>query len=212
MGSEPATGHEGVRGVRGTGGLRDSLRFLGAFLRHPRRVGAVLPSSRHLARALTQRLPVRSGDLVLEYGPGTGPMTAVLDAGLPAGVRYLGIERDPGFHALLQQRYPRLEFHLGSVEDVVAILRGRGLPQPRVILSGLPFASLPPQVAERIVQGVLQVLPPDGEFRTFQYVHAYHLRAAQRFRRQMAALLPGFQRWGPVLRNVPPAWVLVYRR
>ncbi len=192
--------------------LRDSLRFLGTFLRHPRRTGAVLPSSRFLARVLAQNLELAPGDLVLEYGPGTGPLTQVLAQTLPDGVRYLGIERDPGFHTLLQRRFPQLVFHRGSVEDAPEILRDRALPQAKVILSGLPFASLPAPVQDRIVRGVLEVLVPDGEFRTFQYLHAYRLPAARRFRRQMQELFPHFQRLGPVLRNVPPAWVLVYRR
>jgi phospholipid N-methyltransferase len=192
--------------------LRDSLRFLGTFLRHPRRTGAVLPSSRFLARALAKDLAVQPGDLVLEYGPGTGPLTAVLQQRLPPGVQYLGIERDPGFHELLARRFPELPFELGSVEDVGAILAARGLPRPRVILSGLPFASLPAPVQDRIVRGVVDVLLPHGEFRTFQYVHAYGMPAARRFRRVMAGLFPRFRRFGPVLCNVPPAYVLAFGR
>ncbi len=63
---------------------RDSLRFLSTFLRRPRVTGSVLPSSRHLARALVGELDLRSGELVVEFGPGTGPMTAAIQSRLPS--------------------------------------------------------------------------------------------------------------------------------
>jgi phosphatidylethanolamine/phosphatidyl-N-methylethanolamine N-methyltransferase len=191
--------------------LRDSFKVLRTFVRHPLRTGAVLPSSPYLSRALVAGLDLKPGDLVLEYGPGTGPITKVLQERLQPGVRYLGIERDPGFHRLLVQRFPDLDFHLGSVEDVSRILEDRDLPAPRVIVSGLPFASLPPSVQDRIIEGTKSILPKDGEFRTFQYVHAYRLPAALRFRKIMTGCFSEFRRIGPIFRNVPPAYVLAYR-
>jgi len=191
--------------------LRDSLRFFGKFLRNPGRVGSIMPSSRYLAEAMAADLDLEPGDLVIEYGPGTGPMTMVLADSLPSGVRYLGIERDTHFHQLLEERFPYLEFHHGSVVDVAEILRDRDLPKARAIISGLPFASLPKDVQEAIARSTQEVLTEDGEFRTFQYVHAYGLPAARRFREVMDRLFGSCTRSQPVLRNVPPAYVLTYK-
>ncbi|MBL9075963.1 MAG: phospholipid methyltransferase [Planctomycetes bacterium] len=191
--------------------LRDGLGFFGSFLRNPGSVGAVLPSSRYLARALVGRLELKPGELIVEYGPGTGPVTDVIRTSLPPGARYLGIELDPRFHELLTQRYPGLEFHLGSAADIEGVLRQRGLPRPVRIISGLPFASLPAAVQDGIAAGIVHCLRGGGgDFRTFQYVHAYGLRAARRFRALMAERFGGFERLGPVVRNVPPAFVLRY--
>lgn len=190
--------------------VRDGLGFLGTFLRKPASVGAVLPSSRYLARAMAGHLDLHAGDLVLEYGPGTGPITSVIAQHLPAGAHYLGIELEPRFHDLLQARYPQLQFHLGSAADAARILRERGLPMPRRIISGLPFASLPHKVQDGIVRGIAECLQGGGDFRTFQYAHAYGLKAARRFRRMMTAVFANFERSGPVFRNVPPAFVLRY--
>ncbi len=194
--------------------VRESLRFLATFVRHPGSVGAILPSSRQLAERLAGDLDLRAGDLVLEYGPGTGPVTAVLDRLLAVrpGVRYLGIELDEGFVNGLRQRYAHLEFVRASVVDAVALLRERGLRQAKYIISGLPFASLPRDVQAGTIDGILAVLARDGEFRTFQYVHAYRLPAAQRFRRLMAEHFPSCLRSRPIVRNLPPAYVLTYRR
>ena len=197
-----------------SGKLRDSMRFVRRFLKSPGSVGAVLPSSRHLACTMVRDLNLARGDLVVEYGPGTGPMTQALQQLelRSRGIDYLGIELDEKFQAALSGRYPDMPFHLGSVAEVERILRERGLGQAKVIISGLPFASLPREVQSSVVRGTYSVLREDGEFRTFQYVHAYNLPAARRFRRMMAAVFSGYRRSTPVLRNVPPAYVLSYSK
>ena len=133
--------------------MRDAMQFLGTFARNPRSVGAVLPSSRSLALALAGDLDPQPGDLVLEFGPGTGPVTQVIAERMTEGAHYLGIERDPGFVRRLRDRFPGLRFHEGSVESVDRVLREQGLPAPRWIISGLPFASLPEPVQNLLVAG-----------------------------------------------------------
>ena len=194
--------------------IRDGVRFVRRFLNSPGSVGAILPSSRYLALTMVRDLHLTPGDLVVEYGPGTGPMTKALHT-LDIehrGIDYLGIELDEKFHHALTHRFPDMDFHLGSVENVAQILRERGLGQAKAIVSGLPFASLPTDVQRGVVDGTFDVLAEDGEFRTFQYVHAYRLKAAKRFRAMMAERFHGFVRSTPVLRNVPPAYVLTYTK
>ena len=189
--------------------FRDGLGFFGNFLRSPGSVGAVLPSSRYLSRALVGRLELLPGELIVEFGPGTGPATEVIKDSLPTGARYVGVELEPRFHRLLCQRFPSLDFHLGSAADITRILGERGLPRPKRIVSGLPFASLPPAVQDAVVDGIVGSLD-GGDFRTFQYAHAYGMRAARRFRARMLERFDGFERIGPIVRNVPPAFVLRY--
>lgn len=192
--------------------LRDGLGFFGNFLKNPTSVGAVLPSSRYLARALVGFLDhVRPGELVVEYGPGTGPVTAVIHERLPKGARYLGIELEPRFHAHLERQFPEFDFQLGSAGDVERILGERGLPRPVRIVSGLPFASLPAAVQDQVIAGLVWAMQDsDCDFRTFQYAHAYRMRAAKRFRALMLERFAAFERIGPIVRNVPPAFVLRY--
>ena len=190
--------------------IRDGLGFFGTFLGKPGSIGAVLPSTRYRSRALVGRLDLQPGELVVEFGPGTGPMTSVIREHLPPQARYLGIELEAKFHALLVARFPTMQFHHGSAAELPKVLAARALPKPVRIISGLPFASLPAAVQDAVVGGVAQCLSPHGDFRTFQYVHAYGMRAARRFRSLMDERFSSFERIGPVIRNVPPAFVLRY--
>ena len=55
--------------------LSDAIRFFLAFLSNPSTVGAMAPSSRALSRAMCAGLEIGEDELVLEFGPGTGPFT-----------------------------------------------------------------------------------------------------------------------------------------
>ncbi len=191
--------------------LRHSVYFLGKFLRDPKGVASIVPSSRYLGEAMTRDLRFKPGDVVLEYGPGTGSLTAALEPKLGKGVHYLGIEQDPDFHRILVNRFPHLKFHLGSVEDVEQILRRYGLGRPKVIISALPFVGMQPSLMRRIIETTRTVLRRDGIFRTFTYVHAYPMPGASRLRALMAERFSQFRFSRPVLRNIPPAVVLTGR-
>ena len=193
-------------------GLGEAILFFRRFLRSPRTVGAIAPSSRFLARAMAATVELRGEGRVVEFGPGTGAFTGHLSARLPHGGRYLGIERDPAFVSALEARFPALSFSCASVEELLDLAGSRGLLPIDAIVSGLPFASLPEKTTLPILEAAHSALRPEGTFATFQYVHAYPLPAARAFRREMRRLFgePAGRRL--VLPNIPPAFVLVWRK
>ena len=190
--------------------MSDAWYFFRSFLRNPQQVGSVWPSSRHLAETLVGGMKLSAGDLVLEYGPGTGAVTSLLDEILPPRVDYLGIELNEDFVQRLRSRFPSRSFHCGSVAEVEEILSKAGLGSSKLIVSGLPFASLPCEERKRIIDATARVLHEDGQFRTFQYVHAFPMRKASEFRKSMEERFRALRRSAPVIRNLPPAVVLSY--
>ena len=187
---------------------RETLRFLGRFLRNPTKVGAVAPSSRFLARRMVEGLRMAPGEVLVELGPGTGALTAAARAILPGPDCYLGIERDERFVTTLHAKFPELHVHHGLAQDLGAVLRQRGNPRVRVVLSGLPFASMSARDQEDITRAIHAALMPGGVFVTFQYVLFFAFPAARRFRAQTDELFGGHVRSKAVLRNLPPAFVL----
>ena len=188
--------------------LRSGFLFFRRFLANPRTVGAVLPSGRQLGREMVRGITLRPGDVVVEYGCGTGSLTEAIAALVRAtpGARFLGIEREPGFVAVLRERFPDLEFACDDVGNVRALLAARLLPPPRAILSGLPLILLP--TMDHIVATTAAALAPGGEFRTFSYIQSWPLPAAFRLRRLFRERFAQRGCSALVLSNVPPAWVL----
>lgn len=187
-----------------------ALDFFQVFAANPLSVGAIAPSSRKLAHAMIQDLRLDPGEGVLELGPGTGAITAQIQQILPEPEAYLGIERQPKFTLLLKRSFPDLAFITGSAEDSNTLSAQSNLPVIKVIVSSLPFANLSPSTQDQIISSIHTLMGPHVIFRTYQYLHAYHLPLAVRFRKQMNTLFGRFQRSKPLWSNLPPAYVLTW--
>jgi phosphatidylethanolamine/phosphatidyl-N-methylethanolamine N-methyltransferase len=191
---------------------RETLRFLGRFLRNPAKIGAVAPSSRFLARRMVQGLQVAPGEMLVELGPGTGALTVAARDILPSPKSYLGVERDERFVTTLRSRFPDLHVEHGLAQDLAALLGRRGNPPVRIVLSGLPFASMSAKDQEDVTRAIHAVLIPGGVFVTFQYVLFFSFPVARRFREHTDALFGSHVRSKAVMRNLPPAFVLSWIR
>jgi phosphatidylethanolamine/phosphatidyl-N-methylethanolamine N-methyltransferase len=188
------------------------LMFLGKFLRNPRNVGSVVPSSRALAREMARAVPTSPDAAVVELGPGTGALTREVIAVLAPGERFLAVEIDPEFCAELRARWPEIDCECGSAANLPAMLDARRWSGVNHVLSGLPFASLPAAISRAILTAVARSLVPGGTFSTFQYVHAYATPPAMKFRKQMAADFGPLRSRQLVLRNFPPAFVMTWKK
>ena len=192
--------------------LSDALHFVSRFLTRPGSIGSIWPSSRELGEAMIEEIILKTGDVVVEYGPGTGPFTSVLRARMPRGVRYLGIEFDEELHRNLVRRFPGMNFHHGSAEQTPEILARHGLAPARLILSGLPFANMPADLQERILESTRSALQHDGIFRTFTYLLSTLNPSTIHFRRLMKKYFHEHHTAKTVVKNFPPARVLSYSR
>lgn len=183
--------------------LRTSAEFFRGFIRSPAQVGSIIPSSRQLEERLVRNARIPEARTVVELGPGTGGTTAALLRNLPSAGRLLAIELDERFHGHLARTMhdPRLALELGSAEQLPEFLHAHGLAAPDAIISGIPFSTMPPDVADRIARLVAQVLRPGGRF------VAYQVRA------QVASFVTPYmgepqKEWEVV--NVPPVRVFTW--
>ncbi|HTP97136.1 MAG TPA: methyltransferase type 12 [Burkholderiales bacterium] len=181
-----------------------NLAFFLGFVRNPELVGSVIPSSRFLSRRLAEAATLAKARVVVEFGPGTGGTTrAILDA-LPDDARLLAIEINPDFVSLLgTDRDPRLIVHRGSAEHVGDAIAQYGLDAPDVVISGIPFSTMPRALGRRILHAVWSCLAPGGTFVAYQ------------FRESVARLgreLLGQPEVELELLNVPPVRVYSWRK
>lgn len=148
---------------------RNGLSFFKGFINNPSLVGSVVPSSRFLERRLVRVGKVAKARLVVELGPGTGGTTKAVLAALPKNAVLLAIELNPEFASLLKsENDPRLIVHNGSAEDIGEILKIHGLSKPDVVLSGIPFSTMPEELGRKIIKQVWTSLSPRGRFVAYQ--------------------------------------------
>ena len=190
----------------------DHLLFLRQFVRHPLRVGAILPSSARLAKCMLEGIDRRAGMRVAELGAGTGRFTAAIAEWLPEDGAGLALEIDPVFVDRLVGRWPRIECVCERAEHLAEVAKTHGWGPFDHIVSGLPFASLPFETTRLILYAVRRSLQSGGTFTTFQYVHGWHFPLAGRFRREAVRQLGSEPTSKLVLGNVPSAVVLRWRK
>ena len=183
------------------GRLRERGRFFRSFLTSPRRVGAVIPTSARAVRATLDLAPLEQARCVVEMGAGTGPYTRELLARLRPDARLLAFEIDPALARALadELRDPRLRVINDSAERVDSYLDGA---RADVIVSALPFTSLPAGVREDLLAAARRALAADGTMLVLQYSPFIQRRLEQVF---------GAVERRIVARNLPPAFLFACR-
>jgi len=147
----------------------DRLAFIHGFLRRPRQVASIIPSSRFLERRITRAAHLENAQLAVELGPGTGGTTRALLKAMSPKARLLAIEINPHFVAVLRRTAdPRLIVHQGSATDVCQALDAHGLDAPDTILSGIPFSTMKRPEGLQILRAVHDALEPGGLFVAYQ--------------------------------------------
>jgi phosphatidylethanolamine/phosphatidyl-N-methylethanolamine N-methyltransferase len=201
-GSAPVDSRQSPRVARGDL-AGDAAAFLQGFLRHPAQVGSVIPSSHWLERRLVRAARLEQAAAVVELGPGTGGTTRAFLRAMRHDARLLAIELSSEFHARLSRRMldPRLQLQLGSAEHIAEFLAARRLPAPQAVISGIPFSTMPTEVADRIARAVADVLAPGGRFVAYQ-VRAHVAGFVTPY------LGPPVRAWE--LLNVPPVQVFTW--
>ena len=185
------------------------LVFLREFLRRPGQLGTCFTSSKPLARKMVEGLGIERARNVVELGPGPGPVTAEILSRLPAGARFLAIEQNPALAAVLRERFPGLRIAIDDAANIERLCRRAGIAPGAVdcIVSGVPFLLLEPPAQRRLLAAIAAVLKPGGMFSQVTYGAEGLMPKARRFRALLESLFPHVRRIGPVLTNVPPAFV-----
>jgi phosphatidylethanolamine/phosphatidyl-N-methylethanolamine N-methyltransferase len=184
--------------------LDDEVRFLRSWIEKPLHMGAVMPSSKLLARTMAQYVDVESEGPVVELGPGTGAITnALIEHGVDQK-RLVLVEYNPSFCALLRDRYPQAKVVQGDAYALHDSL-GDTLDVPAsAVVSGLPLVTKPMLMRLKLIRDAFAALAPGAPFVQFTYSVAPPIPKS----------LPGVSTEASerIWMNLPPARVWVYRK
>jgi phosphatidylethanolamine/phosphatidyl-N-methylethanolamine N-methyltransferase len=187
--------------------LVEHLEFFQAFIREPASVGALSPSSRALALAMIHGFDLRHANTVVELGAGTGAFTGPILERIGKHTTFLAMELDPIHARGLKRRFPGLAVYNDSAERMLEYLALHQKDTADYVISGLPWANIPPESQDRIMDEIHTSLGSHGVFSTFAYLHARWLPKARQFRRALQQRFGRVETSPVVWRNLPPAFV-----
>ncbi len=196
---------------------RARAAFVREFLRNPAATASVVPSSRKLTERMIEGIDLATCGSIVEFGPGSGVMTGVMLDRLPRGWmvreggqgRFIAVEFNPRMAEMVAQEHPRATVAIESAADIERICASHGIIPGTldVVISGLGWASFPPELTTQILEATARTLRPGGHFRTFAYHIGLLKKNAWHLRSELRRLFGSVEMSRGVWANLPPAFV-----
>lgn len=181
---------------------QNSLLFLKSFIRKPKEIGSVWPSSSFLAKKMAQQVAWNEVGALAELGSGTGAITRELKSNARKNTTVLLFEKDGKMRGNLQKEFPEYLCYQDAVH-LLNIMKQNGIQQLDYVISGLPFFNFPAILRERLLNQVVDSLKSGGYFIAFQY--------SLQMKKQLSSIFE-IERIHYVPQNFPPAFVYVCKK
>lgn len=183
--------------------------FLVASLKSPLQTSTFFESSPRVGQQLARAVNLREDEIVVELGVGGGAVTEHLLGRLKERKQYVGFELNDDLYKFLNEdRFPELEIHHASAEDLKAKVGERKVG---TVISTLPWSLIPPRARRNILDQIEDVLVPGGTFAVFTALHVMWTPAVRRFNKEIAQRYPQ-NSYVDELRNIPPCRLLFARK
>lgn len=184
--------------------LSESWLFFRRWLADPWAMGSIAPSSPSLRRRITREIRCAEDEVVVEFGGGTGPITAaILESGIPAD-RLFSFEIDPNLAGHLRQRCPAVTVFTDDCRKAPDLLGESLCGKVGTVVIGIPMITFPLAFQREVLDATFRILRPGGRFLLYSFMpHSPLDRAALGLQGRRLAF---------TLRNLPPASVWGYWR
>lgn len=179
-----------------------NLTFFYNFLKNPKEVGSVIPSSRFLAMKMIEAVNWDEIKTIAEFGSGTGAITKYIQKSVSSSAQVLLFEMDTNMRSDLQSTYHHFQCYENSL-NLVDIMNRKGIQHMDCIMSGLPFFNFSNEVREKLLHQITTALKPGGLFVAFQYSLQMKKLLKDTFIIEKIKFTPF---------NIPPAFVYVCRK
>lgn len=178
------------------------LLFLSSFIRYPKEIGSVMPSSKFLVNELMKNIDFDNAKCIVEYGPGTGSITSEILKKSRKDAKILCFEINRKFCNYLRKNIgdKRLTVINDSAENIKKYLKKFGISKVDCIVSGLPFSTLSDNKKSRIINETKGTLKSSGKFVVYQFLNSFKRHLNNYFSKISTKF---------VALNIPPCFVYI---
>lgn len=180
--------------------------FIKHFFKDKKKIGAVSPSSKFLAKKMLQNVNYKKTKVMVELGSGTGVFTRKIVSNMADDAKLLVFELHKPFYNQLAKEFAddeRVIVVHDSAEKLRHHLEENGLEKVDIVLSSLPLANFKIRLIHQILSNTKEVLKDQGTYVQFQY----SLKSKKIIERFFSRVDVAF-----TSRNIPPAFVYTCRK
>lgn len=187
-----------------TKSVGDDLRFIKSWLRDPKAIGSIKPTSKAAARLMVSTIPKDSTLPILELGAGTGIITStMIEMGIDPK-RIISIEYDQKLYDHLVKTMPDVNFIKGDAFNLQTTLSEYSGQKFAAILSGIPLLNFKKDERVHLLNGALDWLEDEAPFVQLCYGPKPPIQISD----NNIKVEP--TKW--ILANIPPARFWIYKK
>ena len=154
-----------------TNSLKESALFIKHAFKSPKEVAYLFPSSPWLIRAVAKNANLGEAMRVIELGPGIGGTTKGLLKEMHPDAHMITVEINQKFAQHIEKSIvdSRLTVSAEGAQNLADILAQQDWEHVDVVISGIPFSTLPDGMDKAIMKAVHAALKPGGMFLAYQF-------------------------------------------
>lgn len=150
--------------------LKDSALFLKHAIKSPMQVAYFMPSSPWLIEQIAKSAHLDDAKHIMELGPGTGGTTKGILKYMTNDAELITVEINQKFIEHMEKTIDdkRLSISDKGAQNLEEILKEYDWGSVDVIISGIPFTTLPKGMDKEIINSIYNALKPGGIFLAYQ--------------------------------------------
>ncbi len=168
------------------------IKFIKQFILHPRRTGAIVPSSPDLAKAMLEHVDFSKAKQIVELGPGTGAFTHLILQKMRKDAKLTLVELNKDFCKDLSKIN---DSRLNIINDDARNLT-KHATQADYVISGLPMNGFSKKSHRKVLAEIKKVTK-------HAYIQFHYSPLAERYIKEYFSRIQK----RTVLKNIPPAIV-----
>lgn len=150
--------------------FKESVVFIKNAILKPKQVAYLFPSSKALIHSIAKKAQLSEARHIVELGPGTGGTTRGILSEMRSDAELCSVEINKDFVDYLRKsiKDDRLNVCHDGAQNLSEIVKDQGWSHADVVISGIPFSTLPRSIAKEIMQSIYDNIKPGGLFVAYQ--------------------------------------------
>ncbi len=181
------------------------LKFFYNFLKKPKEIASILPSSKSLIKNMIKPVDFENSEYIVELGAGNGCVTKQILENMSINNKLVTFEINQKFIKELKKLENivddgRFRIVNDSAEKLEEYLIEHRIDKVDYFISGLPLIAMKKEIRDSILKQILKYLSDDGRYIQMQY----SLTSLKEFKEMFNGVKLNF-----TFMNLPPAFVYI---